>query len=246
MKTMRTLTCLFLLLAFFAVIPQRTARAGNFSLLASTGILKLDDDQAWEKSYKTSEGKFKIRFRKLWNASAKKKYHLIVWWDGKRIADGYCPKTASGYSFNVFRDTSTDRIFFALETWGRVVLMGYETANGRLEKYADSVDYYSPLPNPELRLSPSKDLMLTFVGNGRQNPTRYQLFWDEPKRWFGYRDVTIHPEAPSEEAVYAEPDEGPYEGTVWEAPSAYEEPNAQEKATAYEELYYEEKTVVNS
>ena len=192
------------------------------------------------------KGKFKIRFRNLWNASAKKKYHLIVWWDGKRIADGYCPKTASGYSFNVFRDKQTDRIFFALETWGRVVLMGYETQNGRLEKYADSVDYYSPLPNPELRLSPGKDLMLTFVGNGHENPTRYQLFWDEQARWFGYRDITIHPAAPSEDEVYVEPEEESYEGTVWEAPSAYEGPNAQEKAVNYEELYYEEKTVVNS
>ena len=78
-----------LLLAVFCLTAfSHTTYAGSFTQIADTGILNLGEDEKWEKSYNTSHGKFKIRFRKLFFGSDEKKYHLIIWWNDKRIADG--------------------------------------------------------------------------------------------------------------------------------------------------------------
>ncbi len=89
-----------------------TAFAGSFQMIADTGRLRLNEDEKWERAYNTSYGKLKIRFRKLLLGSDSKKYHLIIWWNDKRIADGYCPNVRYGYTIKVFKDRSTDRIFF--------------------------------------------------------------------------------------------------------------------------------------
>ena len=188
-----------LLALYLFVSMQGIAWAGNFTLLASTGILQLSNNQKWEKTYDTPDGKFKIRFRKLWTSSKQKRFHLIIWRDKERIADGYCPKNESGYSFSIYRDNSSGRLFIALASRPRVVLMGYEPFNGRLEVYADSKSYYSPIPNPQLELDEDNDLLLSFVGSGWENPTRYKLFWDEKARWFGYKNVTAHQPAEDED-----------------------------------------------
>lgn len=169
------------------------AQAGHMTTLFSTGVLRLADNEKWEKQYTTYEGKFKVRFRKLANSSNSRRYHLIVWWDDKRIADGYCHENYGGYSFDIYQDRSTKRLFLALKTSYRDVLMGYEPWNGRLEKYADSKNFYSPIGNPRMHVDSDGDISLAFIGNGYETPTEYQLYWVEAKRWFGYRDVTYRP-----------------------------------------------------
>lgn len=239
MKKMR----IWLLTLCLLVTCASTSFAGSFSMLASTGVLQLGNNQAWEREYKTDIGKFKIRFRKLWNQSDKKKFHLIVWWNDKRIADGYCPSISSGYSFKIFQDQATHRIFVSLETRPRVVLMGYDPIANRLEKYADSKDYYSPQPNPQILVDRDKDLKLSFVGNGQGNPTTYKLFWDAKRNWFGYKDVTVHPAPrPVEEPEY-EPEYAPsYDPPQYEPQQAG---GADEEYATSGELYVEE-TVTGS
>lgn len=237
------LVCIFCLLALGA--PR--ASAGSFSMLASTGVLQLSNNQAWEKEYKTELGKFKIRFRKLWTQSVQKKYHLIIWWNDERIADGYSPSSSYGYGFKIFQDQNTKRIFVALETKSRIVLMGYDTEAKRLQKYADSKEYYSPVGNPKLSIDKDKDLLLSFVGNGRGYPTEYKLFWDEGKKWFGYQDVTVHPDVPESEY---EPEYTPEYVPAYEP--EYEEPQyrgtqqdrIEEDYTATGELFYDEEEIV--
>ena len=219
---MKKLIGILLALACFLVALSGVALAGNFTVLADTGVLNLKDDQAWEKSYKTDEGKFKVRFRKLWNSSAKKRFHLIIWWDGKRIADGYCPKNDSGYSFHIYQDRDSKRIFVALETAVRVVLMGYEPWNGRLEKYIDSKDYYTTGIYPKLHLHRDGDLRLSYSDERWRHCNEYKMTWNEEARWFGYRDMT----APAPTPTYDEP-EGDDEPTNSEPETGPESPTAQ-------------------
>ncbi len=202
-----------------------SALAGGFRPIAASGRLHLGEDQAWEREYKTKDGKIKIRFRNLRLAVSKKKYHLIIWWNGKRILDGYSPKSRYDYSFKVFRDDSTDRIFIAMETAPRVVLYGYDPNAGKLHKYVDSNNYYSPVGGPVLTVDRDSDLRLSFLGRGKGAPTSYKLFWDEKKSWFGYEDVTVRTQYDEEED-----DDEQYEAPVYEN----------------EELFYIEDEVVGS
>ena len=177
-----------------------TASAGGFTTLLSTGMLHLGDDEAWVKNYDTRDGKFKVQFRKLLFASDKKKYHLIIWRNGDRITDGYCPQNSYGYEFKMFQDSDSDRIFLLLETKRRAVLLGYEPQTKKMEKYADSKDYYSSLPYPSISVDEDNDLQLVFVGaNSDMEPFQYKLSWDAETNWFGYRDVTVHREMLEEE-----------------------------------------------
>ena len=223
-------------LLFFCLLAgyAPTVSAGSFSLRASTEVLRLSDNEAWERAYKTEKGKFKIRFRKLWMAPEQKKYHLIIWWNDKRIVDGYCPASVTGYGFKIFRDEGTDRIFFSLETAPRAVLMGYDPTAGKLEKYVDSRDYYSPIPRPQMWIDADHDLMLAFTGDGKETPTRYKLFWDAGQNWFGFQDITIH-RAGKTENTYEE------EAPSWEAAAGS---TAEPVSTG--ELYYEEEIVTGS
>ncbi len=206
-------------------------------MLASTGTLQLSNNQAWEESYKTDLGKFKIRFRKLWNNSEKKKFHLIIWWNDKRIADGYCPSNSSGYSFKIFQDQNTSRIFVALETRPRIVLMGYDPVANRLEKYVDSKAYYTTRGNPRMLIDGDKDLLLSFIGNGYGIPDNYKLFWDAKNNWFGYKDVTVRPPEPEPEQTDYEPEYEPeYEIHEPAAPA--------ETSASNDELYYPEEEIV--
>ena len=108
----------------------------------------------------------------------------------------------------------------------------------------NSRNYYSPLNNPRMRIDKDGDVLLSFIGNGREIPMEYKLFWVEDARWFGYKDVTYRPQPAAPTApqapVYYEP-EYTYE--------SYYEPSTPEEASySYEEeeLYYEETSVVGS
>ena len=239
---------LILLLTLVCLVASSlsTAFAVSFSMLASTGVLQLGNNQAWKQEYKTDIGKFKISFRKMWNKSDQKKYHLFIEWNKKRIADGYCPSNSTGYSFKIFQNQETSRIYVALETTGRTVLMGYDPVADRLEKYADSKDYHSQIGRPRFLVDTDKDLSLAFVGNGHENPTVYKLFWDPKNNWFGYKDVTIHPEAPEPNTPDYEPEYEPQYEPQYEPPQ-YEEQVAgpiTEKPAASGELFYPEEEIV--
>jgi len=199
--------------------------AGNFVQVADTGVLELKSNQKWEKEYRTKMGDVKIRFRNLANSKENKRYHLLIWWrdpggkDYSRVADGYVPKNTFGYAFKVFRDNKTGRVFFDMDAHGRLVLYGYDTFAKKLELYVDSVNYWSPLPLPSMLVRQDGDLELRFDSlNRKADPTRYRLFWDLQRNWFGYQDLNI----PVYHDVPATYDDTVYDTSVHNAPTIYE------------------------
>ena len=170
-------------------------------------------------------GDVKIRFRNLANTKDNKRYHLLIWWRDPgsnkyiRVADGYSPKNMFGYGFKVFRDNHTGRVFFALDAHGRLVLYGYDTFAKKLEMYVDSINYWSPLPLPSMLVRQDGDLELRFDSvNRRANPTRYRLFWDAGRNWFGYADLNV----PVYHDVPAAYDDSVYDTSVLNATTIYE------------------------
>ena len=170
-------------------------------------------------------GDVKIRFRNLANSKEEKRYHLIIWWRDPgaekyvRVANGYNPKNNFGYAFKVFRDNHTGRVYFAMDAHGRVALYGYDTFARKLEMYIDSINFWSPLPLPSMLVRQDGDLELRFDNvNRTANPTRYRLFWDAGRNWFGYSDlnVPVYYDAP---ATY---DDSVYDKSVLEATNIYE------------------------
>ena len=201
------------------------AEAGNFVQVADTGVLQLKANQKWEKEYRTKMGDVKIRFRNVANNKDPKRYHLLIWWrdpgasDYVRVADGYSPKNTFGYAFKVFRDNNTGRVYFAMDAHGRLVLYGYDTFARKLEMYVDSINYYSQLPLPSMLVRQDGDLELRFDSvNHRADPTRYRLFWDLKRNWFGYQDLNI----PVYYDVPATYDDTVYDTSVHNAPTIYE------------------------
>lgn len=206
--------------------------AGSFQQIASTGYLSLSDNEKWERSYKTSAGDFKIRFRKLMGASDAKKYHLIVWWNDKRIADGYCPLNKKGYQFKIYKDLATDRIFVDMETKAQVVLFGFEPKNQKLEMYVDSKNYWSKDAGPTMFVDTDGDLQMKFAGDRNDEYcTRYKLFWDESAKWFGYKDAT------KQRPVPVAPPTPAYEPSV--SYPSYSTPAPVYEEEVYEDIYYE-------
>lgn len=201
------------------------AEAGNFVQVADTGVLELKADQKWEREYRTKMGDVKIRFRNLANSKEEKRYHLIIWWRDPgaekyvRVANGYNPKNNFGYAFKVFRDNHTGRVYFAMDAHGRVALYGYDTFARKLEMYIDSINFWSPLPLPSMLVRQDGDLELRFDNvNRTASPTRYRLFWDAGRNWFGYTDlnVPVYYDAPS---TY---DDSVYDTSVLNAKTIYE------------------------
>ena len=201
------------------------AVAGNFVQVADTGVLQLKANEKWEREYRTKMGDVKIRFRNLEGSKENKRYHLIIWWRDPgaakyvRVANGYSPKNTFGYGFKVFRDNKTGRVYFAMDAHGRVVLYGYDTFARKLEMYIDSINYYSQLPLPGILVRSDGDLELRFDNvNRTADPTRYRLFWDLNRNWFGYQDLNI----PVYYDVPDSYDDSVYDKSVLEAKTIYE------------------------
>ena len=201
------------------------AEAGNFVQVADTGVLELKTNEKWEREYRTKMGDVKIRFRNVANNKDHKRFHLIIWWRDPgaeqytRVANGYSPRNRFGYAFKVFRDKNTGRVYFAMDAHGRVVLYGYDTFAKKLEMYIDSINFYSQLPLPRMLVRSDGDLELRFDNvNRTADPTRYRLFWDLDRNWFGYQDLNI----PVYYNLPSSYDDSVYDKSVLEATNIYE------------------------
>ena len=235
-KQLFGLTLTFLITVSILLGVATPAEAGNFIQVADTGELQLKVNEKWEREYRTKMGDVKIRFRNivdfrdLVNGNKdNNRYHLIIWWRDPgakkyiRVADGYCPKNIFGYRFKVFNNNQTGRVYFALDAHGRLVLYGYDTLARKLEKYVDSINYWSMQPLPDMLVRPDGDLELRFDNVSRTaEPTQYRLFWDAERNWFGYEllNVPVYKEAPTTAPTTY--DDTVYDTSVHEAPTIYE------------------------
>ncbi|MDO4960196.1 MAG: hypothetical protein Q4E68_13200 [Prevotellaceae bacterium] len=249
----KSIVHIFLVVVLF-FCSAAIVEAGEFVQLADSGKLSLGLDKAWSRTYTSGKDKIKVQFRNLMLASSKSRYHLIVWWNGKRIADGYCPEVRGGYQIKVFQNGSDKRIFISLNTQYRSVLLGYEPEVNKLHKYVDSKDFATNAPIPTMAINMrTKDIMLLFTGAGRNasNPVKYRLLWDSKAKWFGYSDETVYYTETDEE----EDDEPEYYGgeeTVTPTPAVGSNNGAQEfeeaevvtGSSADGELFYEESEIV--
>ncbi|WP_027406113.1 hypothetical protein [Anaerovibrio sp. RM50] len=171
---------------FAAETYQTVYEAINFSE-------KLGDDEAVNEKFNTPYGTIKIQMRKLWNASSDKRMHVLTWLDDKRISDNYYPEVSTGgYSFRVIKNTSNSELYFVIESQERAYMYGYSPDKNAMMTYIDSLNYAHELgAQPTIVTLKDGKLVLAFEQVYRPYPSsaRYQFFWDNSTKWFGYRDL---------------------------------------------------------
>lgn len=148
----------------------------------------LKNDEALSETFTTPYGMLKIQARKLWQAKSENQMHFIVWLDEKRIEDEHLPKVDYGYTFRVFKNTSTGDLFYSLESIERACLYGYSPTKNSLEVYVDSNNYkHETGAYPYIVALNNGTLVLAFEKQNRCQ--RYQFNWDAKANWFGYSDI---------------------------------------------------------
>lgn len=165
----------------FAENYQMTYEAQNFTE-------GMKNDQAFSETFSTPHGILKIQARKLWQSSSDNRLHFIVWLDEKRIADDHFPKVDYGYTFRVFKNTSTGAMFYSLESIERACLYGYSPEKNKLEIYIDSQNYaHESGAYPYIVALKNGNLILAFEKANKCQ--RYRFNWDAKANWFGYSDI---------------------------------------------------------
>lgn len=165
----------------FAETYEMTYEAKNFTE-------DLKNDQALSETFTTPYGALKIQARKLWQAKSDNQLHFIVWLDETRIADEHMPKVDYGYTFRVFKNTSTGELFYALESIERACLYGYSPVNKKLEVYIDSMNYaHEAGAYPHIVALKNGNLILAFEKANKCR--RYKFNWDAKANWFSYSDI---------------------------------------------------------
>ena len=219
------LALLFFAVCLMGWMPMHSAEAGTFQLLEDSGrLVDMKNNEKWERIYRSADGDIKIRFRRVQKLADflgqknEKPYHLVIWRkDSKsekfndkkdRIFDWDLRPNSAGYRFQIFCDTKTNKIFIAFDAVGRVQLLGFDpaalnglrryekyTGPGVLQKYVDSVNFYSALPYPEIKVTENNDLQLRFdnLNSNASMPYVYNLTWNAKNNWFGWEDVTNYP-----------------------------------------------------
>lgn len=162
---------------------QQIYNAENFSA-------GLKADQAIDEVFNTADGRLRLQLRKLANASADKRMHVLAWLDDKRIYDEYFPDVYPAYSFRVFKDTANSKLFYVIESGERAMLLGYSPINKKMEVYIDSQNYYhKSSDSPTIVVTKSGDLILAFENPKSNASARYRFTWDKASLWFAYYDL---------------------------------------------------------
>ena len=172
-------------MCFAAETYQMVYEAYNFSE-------NLGEDEAVNENFNTPYGTLKIQMRKLWNSSSDKKMHVITWLDDKRISDNYYPQVENGYTFRVIKNTSNSELYFVIESMERAYMYGYSPEKKIMMTYIDSLNYaHETGARPTIVVLRDGKLVLAFDQVYRPYPSsaRYQFFWDNSTKWFGYRDL---------------------------------------------------------
>lgn len=172
--------------------------AANFMSLGTYKLSQLYDNDTWERTYKTGDGTFKLKIRKMPNANAREKYHFLVWLNDQKITDGYFSDTNDYYEVQMFKEKNTDRLFVAIQSGAVSKLLGYDPSNNKFKGYVISSQFYSlgDATDPKFSVDDTGDLQLYFTSTGDQYASRYKLRLNGARNVFTYEDVTIAPPPP--------------------------------------------------
>lgn len=168
--------------------------ADNFQKIydENLGMQDLAQDEAVSETFTLNEGTLTIQIRKLRQEGDDKKYHFIVKLNNERIYDVHYPTVQGGYNIQVFKNTATNELFFALNTKNRSYLSGYSSSRGKYVLYADSMNYYNSFAAaPTFTVLKTGELVLAFVSPNLSQPYyhAYRFDWDRDAQWFSYRDI---------------------------------------------------------
>jgi len=168
--------------------------ADNFQKIydESLGMQDLGQDEATKEDFTINEGTLTIQVRKLRQESNDKKYHFIVKLNNERIYDVHRPTVPGGYNFKVFKNTTTNDLFIALNTKERSYLSGYSPSRQKYVTFLDSMNYYNSFTaEPVFTVLKNGTLVLAFVSPNQKEPYyhAYRFDWDKEAQWFSYRDM---------------------------------------------------------
>lgn len=156
------------------------------------GMKDLAQDEAVRETFTLNEGKLTFQIRKLRQEGDDKKYHFIIKLNDERVYDVHYPTVQGGYNIQVFKNTATNDLFFALNTKERSYLTGYSSSRGKYVVYADSMNYYNNFAAaPTFTVLKTGELVLAFVSPNLSEPYyhAYRFDWDKEAQWFSYRDI---------------------------------------------------------
>lgn len=186
--TAAVLTCLI-------VFGANVCAAGTFQIIynAENFTDGLRSDEAVDETFNTNDGKIRIQLRKLQNASANERIHVLGWRNDKRIYDEHFPDVIGGYTFRAIKNTVDSRQFYVIQSIERAILIGYSPAANKMEVYIDSKNYFrNDNATPCIVATVNGDLILAFENAARTSSARYRFTWDNGKQWFAYSDLGVY------------------------------------------------------
>jgi len=154
-------------------------------------ILSAGKTGAVEREYSTQDGTLKIQ---LCDIPSEERNQLLVWLNGTKIHDEYCPAIDEGYYLRTFVDQETGKFFFAIGNIYHTKLCGYDAAAGKLATYCDSLNFSPGFDgSPSFAALQDGTLVLSYE-QGREGEQgfyahRYEIFWDASENWMGFTDL---------------------------------------------------------
>lgn len=179
-------------LACLVVFSANVCSAGTFQIIynAERFTEDLKRDQAVDETFNTNDGKVRLQLRKLANASAEKRMHVLGWLKDKRLYEEYFPDVYGGYTFRAIKNTADSRQFYVIQSNEHAVLIGYSPSKGKFETYIDSKNYFHDFPaSPVITATVDGNLILAFENSPQTLSVRYHFYWDSYKEWFAYEDL---------------------------------------------------------
>lgn len=184
-----------LVLGLILLLPVNACQAGTFQKLYEVRLstANMGSDQAWSRNFNTMDGDLKLQFRRLAGEGAEKRFHLTVKLGKKYVFKKHFPEVEGGYTIMVIKDTSTSRMFYAVQSIDQAYLYGYEGETEKFETYIDSDNYLNKYNGDSIiAVTRDGDLILAFepaFGSRVAPNQRYEFWWDDGTIWFAYRDL---------------------------------------------------------
>ena len=174
------------------VLSANICAAGTFQMIynAENFTGNMSSNEAVDETFNTDYGKFRLQLRKLANASADKRIHVIIERDKERVYDEHFPKVLYGYTFRAFKNTVDNRQFYLIQSINRAIVIGWSPVNNKIETYIDSQNYYHAEHSaPNVVATKNGDLVMGFESPSLTASARYVFTWDAKKLWFAYADL---------------------------------------------------------